>query len=190
MTLNDYYRVLELSPEASVEEIKKAYRKKARQFHPDINHGADAKELFILITEAYDFLLSYHERIRSDEEAYYKAMEEWRKYRQVRSRKRATAYARAPYSTFKNTKFYKTTRIFDGTAIIYGFIISIMVIVYTIIGYFYRLHHPIPGFEKPSVFAFVMLLILGIVFFIISVTYLRNFIRESKGKKRKSPTPQ
>ncbi|HUX97189.1 MAG TPA: DnaJ domain-containing protein [Bacteroidales bacterium] len=189
MTLNDYYRVLGLSPEASVEEIKKAYRKKARQFHPDINHGDDAKDLFILITEAYDFLISYHEKIQSDEEAYFHAMEEWRKYRQNRSRKRASAYARAPYSTFRNTKFYKTTRIFDGTAIIYGFIISVMVIVYTIIGYFYRLHHPIPGLEKPSVFAFVMLLLLGIVFFIVSVTYLRNYIAESRKRKRKRKSP-
>ena len=185
MTVNDYYRVLGLSPEASVEEIKKAYRKKARQYHPDINHDADAKELFIIITEAYDFLISCHEKIQSDEEAYYKAMDEWRKYRQNRSRKRATAYARAPYSTFRNTKFYKTTRIFDGTTIIYGFIISVMVIVYTIIGYFYRLNHPIPGLEKPSVFAFIMLLLLGIVFFIVSVTYLRNYIEESRKRKRK-----
>ncbi len=185
MTINDYYRVLGLSPEASVEEIKKAYRKKARQYHPDINHDDDAKELFIIITEAYDFLISYHEKIQSDADAYHKAMEEWRKYRQYRSRKRATAYARAPYSTFRNTNFYKTTRIFDGTTIIYGFVISVMVIVYTIIGYFYRLNHPIPGLEKPSVFAFIMLLVLGIVFFIVSVTYLRNYIAESRKRKRK-----
>ena len=185
MTPDDYYRVLGLSSEASLEEIKKAYRKKARQYHPDINHGSDAKDHFIAITEAYEFLVAFHEKINTEETAYFEAMEEWRKYRQNRSRKRAGAYARTPYSTFRNTKFYKTTRIFDGTTIIYGFIISIVVIVYTIIGYSYRLHHPIPGLEKPSVFAFIMLLLLGIVFFILSAAYLKNYISESRKKRRK-----
>jgi hypothetical protein len=184
MTLADYYRVLGLSPDASVEDIKKAYRIKARQYHPDINQNPDAKDIFITITEAYDFLIAYHDKIRSDEEAYFQAMAEWRKYRQHRSRKRAHVYARTSYSTFKNTSFYKTTRIFDGTTIIYGFMISIMVIVYTIIGYFYRLHHPIPGLEKPSVFSFIMLLLLGVVFFLVSISYLLNYLAAAKKRKR------
>jgi hypothetical protein len=186
MTLIDYYRVLGLSSEATVEEIKKAYRSRARLFHPDINNAPDAKDHFIAITEAYDFLIANHEKIKSDDEAYYQAMNDWKKYRQSRSRRRANAYARTKYSTFKNTSFYRTTRIFDGTAIIYGFIISIMVIVYTIIGYFYRLHHPIPGLEKPSVFAFIMLLLLGILFFAVSSAYLKNYVTSSKKRKRKS----
>jgi len=185
LILTDYYRVLGLSSEASVEEIKKAYRSKARLYHPDINHSPEAKDLFIAITEAYDFLIANHEKIKSDEEAYYQAMDDWKKYRQSRSRRRANAYASTRYSTFKNTSFYRTTRIFDGTAIIYGFIISIMIIVYTIIGYFYRLHHPIPGLEKPSLFAFIMLLLLGILFLVFSTAYLKNYVASTKNRKKK-----
>ena len=185
MALTDYYRVLGLASDASVEEIKKAYRSKARLYHPDINKAPDAKELFIVITEAYDFLIANHEKIKSDEDAYYQALEDWRKYRQDRSRRKASAYAKTPYSTFRNTNFYKTTRFFDGTTIIYGFIISVMVIVYTIIGYFYRLNHPLPGLEKPSLFAFIMLLMLGIVFFVVSAAYLKNYLAASKKRKRK-----
>lgn len=185
MIPTDYYRVLGLSSEVSVEEIKKAYRSKARLYHPDINHSPEAKDLFISVTEAYDFLIAHYETIQSNEEAYYQAMEDWKKYRQTRSRQRANAYARTSYSTFKNTRFYRTTRIFDGTAIIYGFIISIMVIVYSIIGYSYRLHHPIPGMEKPSVFAFIMLLMLGILFFVFSVAYLKDYITTAKKGKKK-----
>lgn len=185
MILTDYYRVLGLSPEASVEDIKKAYRTKARLYHPDINHGPNAKDLFISITEAYDFLIANHEKIKSDEEAYFQAMDDWKKYRQSRSRRRANAYSRAKYSTFKNTSFYRTTRIFDGTAIIYGFIISIMIIVYTFIGYFYRLHHPIPGLEKPSLFAFIMLLLLGVLFLVFSSAYLKNYVESAKKRKKK-----
>jgi hypothetical protein len=183
-TASEYYRILDLPCDSSVQEIKKAYRKKARLYHPDINHAPDAKDLFISTTEAYEFLLAYHERIKYDEQAYNQAMEEWRKYRQHRSRERATAYARAPYRTFKNTRFYRTTRIFDGTTIIFSFVISIMVLTYTVYGYIFRLHHPVPGLEKPSLFTFVMLLLLGITFFVISFIYLKAYQDTAKKRKR------
>ncbi|MBK7710415.1 MAG: DnaJ domain-containing protein [Bacteroidales bacterium] len=183
-TASEYYKILDLPSDSSVEEIKKAYRKKARLFHPDINHSPDAKEQFICATEAYEFLLAYHEKIKSDEQAYAKAMEDWRKYRQYRSRKRATAYARTPYATFKNTRFYRTTRIFDGTAILFSFGISVMVLIYTIYGYIFRLRNPVPGLEKPSVFTFVMLLLLGVTFFSISFIYLKAYL-DTPGKKGK-----
>ena len=175
MILTDYYRVLGLSAEASVEEIKKAYRSKARQYHPDINHSPEAKDIFISITEAYDFLISYHEKIRSDEQAYYQAMEDWRKYRQHRSRKRAHVYARTPYTKFRNTSFYKTTRILDGTRIIFSLVISILVLIYTVFGYIYRLKHPIPGMDEPTVLGFIMLLTLGMSFLAVSVIFLKAF---------------
>ena len=180
-----YYEILGLPSNSSVEEIKKAYRKKARLYHPDINPSPDAKDLFISATEAYEFLLSYHERIKSDEQAYNQAMEDWRKYRQHRSRQRAKAYSQTPYNTFKNTKFYKTTRIFDITSILFSFGISIMVLIYTVYGYIFRLRHPIPGLEKPSVFVFLMLLTLGMIFFVVSFIYLRAYQETLRKQKRK-----
>jgi hypothetical protein len=185
MIFPDYYKILDLPVNSSIEEIKKAYRKKARQYHPDINHEPDAKDIFIIATEAYEFLITNHEYIRTDLEAYKQAMDDWRKYRQERSRKRATVYARASYITFKRTKFYKTTRILDGTTIIFSFIISVIVVIYTITGYIYRLRHPLPGLEKPSVFAFLMLLMLGVVFFIIAFIYLIAYMqtREKHSEK-------
>jgi len=186
MTLTDYYEILGLPVNSTIEEIKKAYRKNARIYHPDINNAPDAMEHFIKITEAYEFLIAYHEKLKSDYQSYQQAMEEWRKYRQDRSRKRATVYARTSYKTFKNTKFYKTTRIFDGTAIIFSFLVSIMVLIYTVYGYTFRLKHPIPGVEKPSVFAFIMLLILGMIFFIVSFIYLRAYQETSKKHKKES----
>lgn len=185
MTLTDYYEILGLPVNSSLEEIKKAYRKKARLYHPDINHESDAKDHFIIATEAYEFLISYHDTILTEEQAYQQAMDDWRKYRQNRSRIRATAYARTSYSNFKQTKFYQTTRIFDGTTIFFSFIVSIIVIVYTIFGYTFRLKHPIPGLDKPSVFAFVMLLIIGLIFFVVSFIYLRAYQITSKKRKKK-----
>jgi len=186
MTVKDYYEILGIPSSSSIDEIKKAYRKKARLYHPDINPSPDAKDHFIAITEAYEFLITNHDRIKSDEQVYQEAMEDWRKYRQDRSRKRATVYARSSYTTFKNTKFYRTTRILDGTTIVFSFVVSIIVLGYTIYGYFFRLKHPIPGLEKPSLFAFVMLLFLSMIFFVVSFIYLRAYQETSKKHKKKN----
>ncbi len=180
MILGDYYKILDIPANSSVEQIKKAYRNKARLFHPDVNPSPDAKDMFIGITEAYEFLIANHEKIKTNDQSYEQAMEDWRKYRQHRSHKRATAYARTSYGSFKNTRFYKTTRIFDGTTIIISFVISLVVLGYTIYGYNFRLRHPVPGLEKPSVFTFIMLLILGMIFFIISLIYLKVYQENSK----------
>jgi hypothetical protein len=185
MTETDYYEILGLTGSSTIEEIKKAYRRKARLYHPDINPSSDAKDMFISITEAYEFLITNHDKIKSDEQAYREAMDDWRKYRQDRSRKKATVYARTSYGNFKNTHFYKTTRIFDGTAIIFSFFVSIMVLSYTVYGYFYRLRNPIPGLEKPSVFAFIMLLVLGMIFFVVSFIYLLAYMETNKKRKSK-----
>ena len=186
MTINNYYEILGIQSNASIDDIKKAYRKKARLYHPDINPAPDAKDHFISITEAYEFLIANYQKIKTDDQLYQQAMDDWRKYRQDWSRKRASVYARSSYETFKSTKFYKTTRIFDGTSIIFSFIVSIMVLVYTVYGYFFRLKHPIPGLEKPSVFAFIMLLLLGMIFFVVSFIYLRAYQETSKKRKKKS----
>lgn len=53
----DYYDILEVSRTATAEDIKKAYRKKALQFHPDKNPGdADAEKRFKEVSEAYEVL--------------------------------------------------------------------------------------------------------------------------------------
>ncbi|CAG5099573.1 Oidioi.mRNA.OKI2018_I69.XSR.g16586.t1.cds [Oikopleura dioica] len=54
--MKDYYRTLDVTPEASTAEIKKAYHKMARKFHPDKNKAKDAHEMFIRIKEAYEVL--------------------------------------------------------------------------------------------------------------------------------------
>lgn len=62
----DHYEVLGISREASPEEIKRAYRKKARQLHPDQNPSPEAAEQFKDVSRAYDVLSDEDKRRNYD----------------------------------------------------------------------------------------------------------------------------
>src|SRR5215204_4522010 len=62
----DYYNVLGVDKKASQDDIKKAYRKLARQYHPDTNKDAGAEERFKRVSEAYDVLSDPEKRKKYD----------------------------------------------------------------------------------------------------------------------------
>jgi molecular chaperone DnaJ len=66
MARSDYYKVLGVDKKASQDDIKKAYRKLARKYHPDTNKEAGAEERFKEISEAYDVLSDPEKRKKYD----------------------------------------------------------------------------------------------------------------------------
>lgn len=67
MSKRDYYEVLGVEKGASKEEIKKAYRKLARQYHPDVNKEAGAADKFKEVKEAYETLSNEQKRSQYDQ---------------------------------------------------------------------------------------------------------------------------
>lgn len=66
-TKRDYYEVLGLSKGASENDIKKAFRKLAKQYHPDLNKEAGAEEKFKEINEAYEVLSDPQKKANYDQ---------------------------------------------------------------------------------------------------------------------------
>src|SRR6201997_3362665 len=71
-TKKDYYEILGIKKSASAEDIRKAFRKLARKYHPDVNPGDKAaEERFKQISEANDVLSDPKKRKIYDQVGYY-----------------------------------------------------------------------------------------------------------------------
>jgi len=67
----DYYKILEIDGDASEEEIKLAYRRLAKKYHPDLNKSdPKAKEKFIELYDAYNTLIDPERRKIYDQAGY------------------------------------------------------------------------------------------------------------------------
>jgi magnesium-transporting ATPase (P-type) len=146
---SQYYEVLGVSKKASLDQIKKAYRKKAKKFHPDINKAADAHEQFVLINEAYEYLealrkgkisgssiSSRRRRTRAQKRRPQKTYEEWKREERAKAQARARAYAKMKYEEYKKTEAYKTASAFyDLTDVLFYVLSWLILIGVPILGY-------------------------------------------------------
>ena len=67
MDFKDYYKIMGVERDASQDEIKRAYRKLARKYHPDVSKASDAEERFKEVGEAYEALKDPEKRAAYDQ---------------------------------------------------------------------------------------------------------------------------
>lgn len=104
--MRSYYEILELTENAGIDQVRKAYRRLAMKYHPDHNNAADAKERFIEITEAYEVLTGSR---KSKRKTYSTSVVTEQDLREA-ARERARAYAQMKYAEFrKKVNEYEST---------------------------------------------------------------------------------
>ena len=106
MEFIDYYKILEIDKNASLEDIKKAYRKLARKWHPDVNpNDANAKIKFQQINEANEVLSNPEKRKKYDK--YGKDWEHGEEYEKYQQQQRQQQH-------YSNDSGHRTTADFGG----------------------------------------------------------------------------
>ncbi|MDP1745191.1 MAG: DnaJ domain-containing protein [Bacteroidota bacterium] len=144
MSIDNYYRILGIHKNASLEDIKKAFRAKAKILHPDKNKNPNAHENFILLNEANEYLqnlktgklydqnkktFTAHPREKQ------KTQEDWKNTERERSRARAQEYAKMKYAEFIKTDYYKSFVSLDTIAShLYFFFAITLVVIVPIVG--------------------------------------------------------
>lgn len=79
MKFRDYYQILGVDRDVSADELKKAYRRLARKYHPDVSKQADAEDKFKEVQEAYEVLKDPEKRAAYDQLGHdWKAGQEFR----------------------------------------------------------------------------------------------------------------
>lgn len=140
--MQNYYSILSLNEGASLNEIKRAYRKLAHEYHPDVSIHPNAKEKFIEINEAYESLLNkfkFEEDIKRSKEAFSEEtaqsiIDAWLIAEKERMRARARKHASMRYRQFRETQLYQSSDIFSKALIIVSLLLGFFIITGALYG--------------------------------------------------------
>jgi len=127
--LERYSAVLGVSISGSVSDIRKAYKQKAKLWHPDINKSQDAHEKFLLLREAYEYLIDLKSGKKSEAS---EPVHAWSDERTSEARARAAEYARMRYAEFRKSDYSKGGEalevIADHINLLFSFVLSAVIL--------------------------------------------------------------
>lgn len=181
----DYFAILGLEPSASLEDIKKSYRNLVKLYHPDLNQADGARERFMKVHEAYEYLSSEYRRqylrqelLRSKlSDGELKRREEfyrnWVDRQQRAAQIRAEQYAASPFDDFKKSRIYRTAMAVSKA---YNFLFIFLCLL-MIIGPMIRLvlQADLDPEDRKPLWHFIFPVVLGLLFSSFGYYYL--FVR-------------
>jgi hypothetical protein len=162
-SVRQYESILGISSASSTDEIKKAFRSKAKQLHPDVNKNVDAHEQFILLQEAYDYFLNRKQGNNKSENDTAINYEVWVNQRREQARERARAYARMKYDEYLKSEDFKAVSALNVVFDFIGFLIILLLLAG--IPVFISLIYGVPG------------LIVCVLALLLSIKYVIRLIR-------------
>ena len=171
-----YYQILGVKPKATLEQIKKAYRKRAKELHPDVNKSENAHEEFILLNEAFEYLQNLKTGKRYDNRTreYTRSKKSkasrhsWEERDRERARQRAKEHAQMEYEKFTQTDFYKTSEAL-------GLVIEL---IYLLLGVAVLVICPILGYNISGASGLIG---AGVIILVVSPLFIGVF-RDKAGK--------
>ena len=188
--MKNYYKILAINPDVSIQDVKKAYRKLALQYHPDKNKNPNAHEKFIEITEAYEvlrdssqraiydaqFKQSFGEQTTTNENKQtYQAQQE---YWSNRGRSKAQEYASIQYEEFARI-------LLKEISIGVGYIPNLFTILLSVVGGVTMLSLLASTTDSDIEFTFFILLMAGGLFYLAYRLFLvaqKDYLTERKIK--------
>ena len=192
MNRSYYYHILGVSENAGIEEIKEAFRRKAKEFHPDLNKAKDANERFIDINEAYTYLMNLHSKsairtgTQSEQDEYYRR---WVERERQRARARAAKNARMRFEEFKRSSIYKTTSRLSHLLDYFLLFLGIFIIIAAGFGLYtqglYITENDEEVFNFSGLVADVIITIAGVLFILLSWGNIKAFRKNLKKQQNK-----
>lgn len=171
----NYFLILGLPTTATKMDIKSAYRKMAMRYHPDKNKAPGARERFIEVNEAYEFLsddrlraqhrmqltrrISHEDLLKHRERLY----RQWVNQQRQKARKRAAANAESSFDKFSKSPIYKTAMVVSNAYNYIFFAIGIFIICSPVLRYYGSSEREL--IENPiTTFDVMVPIVIGIAF--------------------------
>ena len=137
MASGNYYDLLEIPRTATVKDIRKAYRSKAKVYHPDVNMQSNAHVHFLILTQAYETLIDPNKRHMYDmalisNTEHLLTYEQWKEIER-RKQKEEEEIAHQEFLTrrtvFQQSAYFKPARMVLFIAPVLGYLISISILL-------------------------------------------------------------
>jgi curved DNA-binding protein CbpA len=186
--LSNYYKILNIPVNATIDDLKHAYRTLAYEYHPDVSRLPNARELFIELNEAYEYLLTKlklenelkHRKAMVYEETAQIIIDKWIISERERIRNRANNYANMKFRHFKKTKIYRTTEILTNYLNIIILLFGVLVFFGSIFGTWQQLTSRREDIDLTYIASALLVGLIGILITSYSVYKIRILIKASK----------